>query len=71
MAKRYIVWNADRTEGFVTDLKEDAIHAHTGKRPRGRPHSSSLALNFHEYYGEDMPLPPIDEIEISDNVQEN
>ena len=66
MAKKYIVWNEDRSEGFVTDDRRDAETARKGKKHRrstGQIGYSTLALAFFEAYGEDK-LPPIQEVEI-------
>lgn len=65
MVKRYIVWNADRSEGFVTEDKNDALTAQRGKKRRRSPGiigASALALEFFNLYGEDKP--EIQEVEI-------
>jgi len=45
----FIVWNANKTEGFVTDDRTDANEAMTGEHGvMGCP----LAERFYELYGE-------------------
>lgn len=51
----WIVWNENRSEGFITDDENDAKTAMTGKpnRSRGYPCSSSVGLAFYEAYEDD------------------
>lgn len=56
--KRYIVWNSDRTEGFITDNYSDAVMVHTGSFDG---FYSSLGYDFYQSYGdEEMHLDTID-----------
>jgi hypothetical protein len=50
MKQYYIVWNADRTEGCITDDADDALAV---ARDGG---TCSAGLAFWEIYGEDGPL---------------
>ena len=64
--KRYIVWNENKTEGYITDDKQDARTAREGKKHRrssGQVGYSTLALAFYEAYGDDE-LPPIEEVDL-------
>lgn len=56
--KRYVVWNSDKTEGFITDDYSDAIATFNGVFES--PYSG-LGYEFYERYGEDeMHLQVID-----------
>lgn len=64
--KRYfIVWNTDRSEGFVTDDHADAVSATTGSSnyTLGYPSQSTAGAAFHETYEDDSPL-ELQEVEI-------
>lgn len=50
----YIAWNADKSEGFITDIKRDAKEAVDGKRRA--PYSATLGLAFRECYDEGAEL---------------
>lgn len=47
--KYYIVWNAPKSEGFITNDYADALTAATGE---STGFDSALALEFFESYGE-------------------
>lgn len=53
MTQYYIVWNADRSEGFITDTATDANTAKTGKHVGIA--ASALAERFYELYDDDAP----------------
>lgn len=62
--KRYIIWNHDKTEGFITDDIRAIATARTNKADRsaGYPWRSTVACGFYEAYGSDaiidgVPLP--------------
>lgn len=56
--KRYIVWNAAKSEGFVTDDYSDAVSIFNGNFESGH---SALGYDFYKYYGdEEMHLEVID-----------
>lgn len=65
MKTYYITWNEDRSEGFITDDRGDAVTARTGKkrRHRGYTSASTAAMAFFDTYGDDK-LPPIQKVEI-------
>lgn len=67
MTTYYIAWNEARSEGFVTDSKEDAQSARTGKRRRRHGYSSisTVAEAFHDAYDGDA-FPRIQKIEIAE-----
>lgn len=48
MTKYWIVWNKERTEGFVTDDEMDANVAAGSIHPEESPAPSTLAVAFHE-----------------------
>lgn len=68
--KYYIVWNGDRTEGFVTDEHGAALNAHhnTGEYWEGSIGRSTLGIAFAECYREDDDdidgAPDIEEVEL-------
>jgi len=47
MPQYHIVWNADRTEGFITDSRDDATVAASNKRPFM---TSTLGAEFQSIY---------------------
>jgi hypothetical protein len=51
----FIVWNSDRSEGFVTDEKADAESAVSGRSNRklGYYSQSTAGAAFHEAYEDD------------------
>lgn len=53
--KYFIVWNADRSEGFITDNHSAALNAHYASQAywEGSPGTSTLGLSFAELYRED------------------
>lgn len=58
MAKYFIVWNSDKSEGAIFDNETDALSAMDGKHRSskalpGIPSISTLAERFYETYGED------------------
>lgn len=56
MTKEYfIVWNAAKSEGFITDDEADAKSAKTGKSnyTLGYPSQSTAGAAFHETYKDD------------------
>lgn len=56
--KRYIVWNASKSEGFVTDDYSDAVCVFNGAFENGH---SALGYEFYQHYGDDeMHLQVID-----------
>ena len=58
----YIVWNQTRTEGFITDDRNDALCAAEGLSPRNG--SSTVGKTFRECYAEDGEALPMQEIEL-------
>lgn len=65
MKKYFIGWNADKTEGFITDDHNDAKSATTGKphRALGYPAVSTAGQVFFEAYAYDQKL-KIEEVEL-------
>jgi len=66
MAKYFIVWNADKSEGFITTDEDDACSALTGEPHMGLgyPTQSTLGEAFFENYGEEGDCPPIEQVEL-------
>lgn len=66
MAKYFIVWNADKSEGFITNDEADATSALTGKAnlALGYPSQSALGSEFYANYGEEGDCPPVQEVEL-------
>jgi hypothetical protein len=71
MARKYwIVWNADRSEGFITDDRAAALNAdqNTGEYVERTIGVSALGEAFSEYYREDDEAihfaPEIEEVEL-------
>lgn len=60
--KRYIVWNEDKTEGFVTDDKKDALMVFMGNF--SSPYTSAGKAFYDCYEDQDLSL---QEIEIKEN----
>jgi len=60
----YIVWNQTRTEGFITDDRNDALFAAEGISTRNG--SSTVGEAFRECYAddEDGEALPMQEVEI-------
>lgn len=51
MAKYYIAWNGSKTEGYVTNTRDDARHAAGQIQLRGV--TPSLGDEFRECYGDE------------------
>lgn len=68
MPNYFIVWNADKSEGFITDSKADAESAISGRAnyALGFPSQSTLGEHFYSTYGEEGGLPDIQEVKFSD-----
>lgn len=67
MKKEYfILWNVDKSEGFITDNAADIKSARTGKphRELGYSSQSSLGAEFYELYGEEGGLPRTQKINL-------
>jgi hypothetical protein len=60
----FILWNADRSEGFITDSSADAASAVSGEPhwDEGYPSQSSMGEAFYNFYGEDGVL--VEEIDL-------
>lgn len=58
MKTYWICWNADRTEGFITDEEADAKSCKSGKphRKLGYPSQSTAGEAFHECYGGEITI---------------
>lgn len=71
MTKRYfIVWNGDRSEGFITDCHGAALNAHHFIQDywEGAPGVSTIGLAFAETYrdeAEGTEYPDIQTVEIA------
>lgn len=50
--KYYIIWNEGKSEGIITNYKEDATYANTRVLKRGMIGVSSIVENFIEIYDE-------------------
>lgn len=58
MAKYFIVWNSDKSEGAIFGNETDALSAMDGEHRTSKampnfPSISTLAEKFYETYGED------------------
>lgn len=56
MKTYYIVWNQDKSEGFITDDYSDAIACSTGYFDNI---SSTIGSEFHDLYAPDDDEPPL------------
>jgi len=57
----YIAWNSAKTEGFITDDRDDCMRA-LGRKPRGNM-ESTLGSYFRKTYSKDN-LPPIQTVKV-------
>lgn len=55
MKKYFIVWNAGKSEGFITDMEADAKSTKSGRphRELGYSSQSTAGAAFHEAYEDD------------------
>lgn len=66
MKQYWIVWNKDRTEGYITTRKADTLTAKRNKPncENGYPSRSVLATGFFEAYGDEPKSVTVQEVEL-------